>query len=190
MQVLMITPDFHLLYVGRLEYKKGVDLLVESMKRLHDRGEQTIFLDICGDGTQRDTITRKIEEYGLKGQIRCHGYVSGEELYKQYREADLVVIPSREESFGMVVLEAMAQKTCVLCSDLPRFQEIVGDEGAFYFQTGDSEELTRQILKLRKDPLGRDSAIQTAMRRVQEHYTWQHVAQETREVYESIKDTR
>jgi glycosyltransferase involved in cell wall biosynthesis len=103
-----------LLFVGRLESRKGIDLLLKVAPRILSKFPDLV-LDIVGDDTipRADGITYK-EEFlaldlprGVRNRITFHGRVDEEELRQFYRNCDIFVAPSRYESFGLIFLEAL-----------------------------------------------------------------------------------
>ncbi|RMG54985.1 MAG: glycosyltransferase [Acidobacteria bacterium] len=104
-----------LLFVGRLVYYKGLEYLIEAMRRIPAR------LLVIGDGPLRERFQRKIEEDGLGEKIALLGERSPEHLPAYYHACDVFVLPSthRSEAFGIVQLEAMACGKPVVSTNLP-----------------------------------------------------------------------
>jgi glycosyltransferase involved in cell wall biosynthesis len=117
-----------LLFVGRLVSAKGTDLAIEALRRLHDRGVDTT-LTICGDGPERDALERQVREAGLKGAVTFEGWTDPDELAAHYRRAELLLVPSRYEPFGIVALEAIASGCPVVAAATGGLPEAVGDCG-------------------------------------------------------------
>ncbi len=117
-----------LLLVGRLVSRKGVDVAIEALHHLRNKGvEQT--LTICGDGPERETLEAKVRQIGLEDPIRFEGWTSPEELAEKYRTASVTLVPSRKEPFGIVALESIASRCPVVASDVGGLPEAVGDCG-------------------------------------------------------------
>lgn len=104
-----------LLFVGRLNYYKGVEYLIDAMS--------TVDADllIAGSGDRRDNLKARADRLGLNDRVHFLGYVEEDQLHGYYDSADLVVLPSVEpsEAFGIVQLEAMAYGIPVINTDLP-----------------------------------------------------------------------
>lgn len=95
-----------LLFLGRVHEKKGIELLIDAMSRL----EPEVELDVYGTGT-RDYLARldsRIAALGLETRVRFHGHVDGEAKTRAFRDADLFVLPSHSENFGIAIAEALA----------------------------------------------------------------------------------
>lgn len=98
--------NFNIISVGRLSDEKGYLDLIEVMKSLNKINNK-IKLTICGDGYQRLEIEQKIKQYNLSRNVKVTGFIYGKELSEIYKNASLYVMPSKSESFGLVLLEAM-----------------------------------------------------------------------------------
>ncbi len=97
--------DPTVLFCGRLAWQKGPDLLVEAVPTLLRRYGHAKFL-MVGDGEMRPSLEARIRQLGIHDAVRLLGYRQGEELVRLFRLADVVCVPSRNEPFGIVVLEA------------------------------------------------------------------------------------
>lgn len=98
------TLQTTLLFVGRLDHRKGVLFLLEMMKRTNP----AIVLDIIGDGPLRDTVEDAIESGGLSERVHLFSRLPLLDLVKKYQAADLLVLPSNLEAYPRVVIEAAA----------------------------------------------------------------------------------
>lgn len=105
------VPDdrLRLLYLGRLHPKKGLDQLIAAMKVLPDN----VYLDIYGTG-DADYVDHLIHETTSVPHIRLHGHVEGVAKAQAFANADLFVLPSHSENFGIAVAEALAHGTPVI----------------------------------------------------------------------------
>lgn len=108
--------EFHnkkLLFVGRLVETKGIDLLLDALCKLKMKDYT---LTIVGDGADEEKLQKQVQALGLEKNVVFAGFHEGEELRAYYRENDIMVFPSRRETFGLVVLEAMCHSMPVICS--------------------------------------------------------------------------
>ncbi|MDR7038324.1 glycosyltransferase involved in cell wall biosynthesis/GT2 family glycosyltransferase [Methylobacterium sp. BE186] len=154
------SPQLRILFVGRLESRKGVDVLLKTVPRLLARFPD-IRIDIVGDDTipRSDGTTYKDEflANGLdptsKGRIVFHGRVDEDELRRKYRSCDIFVAPSKYESFGLIFLEAMMFGKPVVGCDVGGIPEVVThDESGILVQVGDTAALEEAIARLINDP--------------------------------------
>jgi len=117
-----------LLFVGRLVSVKGADVAIEALRRLRERGIETT-LTICGDGPERATLERQVEQAEISGTVTFEGWTEPDELAAHYRTAELLLAPSRYEPFGIVALEAIASGCPVVAARTGGLPEAVGDCG-------------------------------------------------------------
>ena len=118
------------LFVGTIEPRKNVDVLVQAFARLRRSGAFDGELVIAGGMGWGDTrLEQTIRSSGFAADIRRPGYVKDEDLPFWYTAADLVAYPSSYEGFGIPVLEAMASGTPVITSNRSSLPEVVGDAG-------------------------------------------------------------
>jgi glycosyltransferase involved in cell wall biosynthesis len=99
-----------LLFVGRLNAQKGVGLLLDALAAM----KQSASLDVIGDGTDRGALVAQAERLGLGSRVHWHGALPQPRLLEFYRKATAVVVPSREEGFGLVAVEAQLCETPVV----------------------------------------------------------------------------
>lgn len=132
------------LAIGRLSPQhKGFDLLVEAFA-LFARGDSEWHLDIVGEGSEEAALRQQIADRGMQQRIHLHPFTNHIEHY--YTQAQVYVLSSRWEGFGLVLVEAMAHGLPVVSSDLPTSVEIMGDFG-IYFANGDVAGLAQALTK-------------------------------------------
>lgn len=105
-----------LLVCGRLHHKKGLDLLPEALEPLRDRAWQLLVVGSDDDGAG-ERLRRGLEQRGLAERTRWCATLSAQDLGAVYNAADLLLLPSRHENFGNVVIEALACGAAVMVSD-------------------------------------------------------------------------
>jgi D-inositol-3-phosphate glycosyltransferase len=187
-----------ILFVGRPDPVKGLDTLLRAMA-LVVRAEPTLRENAClcvvgGDKTddpaamdaERSRIEQLRHELGLRNVVVFHGTVSQDELPYYYSAAQVLVVPSRYESFGMVALEAMACGTPVIASDVGGLSSLVRDgRTGFLVPDGDPRALADRLLPLLRDPVLRRElgyhGIATA-----EAYSWPTIAERIELEYEEL----
>ncbi len=182
------APHSRLLFVGRIEPRKGVDVLLDAFARVRHAGHD-VELVIVGDGAQRRRLERALAP-DLRAAVTWHGRVGGDQLAQLYRSADVVVVPARGgESFGIVLLEAMAASAAVIASDLPGFREVTDDGRAgVLVPAGDPDELAAAIVELHVDIRRRTELVRRGYERAVAH-DWPAVAERVREHYERVLRT-
>ena len=130
------------LAVGRFSLQhKGFDLLIQAFHLFAENNKEWT-LDIVGEGVEEEIYRKLITEYGLENRITIHPFTNYIQSY--YSNAQVYVLSSRWEGFGLVLVEAMAHGLPIVSSDLPTSQEIMGDFG-LYFENGNVEELAQKL---------------------------------------------
>jgi phosphatidyl-myo-inositol alpha-mannosyltransferase len=171
-----------LLFVGRLERRKGLEPLVRAFLRLRaDR--PGLRLLVVGEGPERDRC-RALVPAELHDDVVFLGRVPDAELPGCYRAADVYVSPALGgESFGIVLLEAMAAGAAVVASDLPGYRSVVDHRRTgLLVPPGEPVALAAAIGQLLDDPVRR-AALATAGRRAASDYDWSVVTATLRGLY-------
>jgi phosphatidylinositol alpha-mannosyltransferase len=139
-------------FVGRHEQRKGLGVLLAALGELPD----TARLWVLGSGPETAELRRR---YGGDRRIEWCGQVGDDELARRVAGADVLVAPALGgESFGVVLLEAMAAGTAVLASDIPGYRDAAGD-AARLTRPGDPDALGRALRELLVDPATRASLV-------------------------------
>ncbi len=121
-------PDEKLvLLIGRLVYEKGFQLALEAMPRVIAEAPGTRFL-VAGSGTHEEELRKQAEELELTEHGTFLGWIGDDVLHSLYRIADVCVVPSIYEPFGLVALEAMASGCPCIVADTGGLREVVPDD--------------------------------------------------------------
>lgn len=174
------------LFVGRLDYNKGVRYLIEAFSK--------IIKDICdaklvivGQGPTINNIKYLINKYNLEKSVKLVGRVSDEELPKAYNASNIIVLPSLMEGFGISLLESMAcGKPCIATRAGGVEDVILNGKTGFIVTPADSDSLYQAINDLLID----DDLVQefgrNCRKRVDEYFTWDNIGKRTLAVYEKV----
>ena len=184
-------PDQQLiLLVGRLVYEKGFQLALEAMPGLVQRLGNVRFL-VAGSGTAEADLKRQATELGLDDHGTFMGWIGDDVLHSLYRVADLTVVPSLYEPFGLVALEAMASGCPCIVADTGGLREIVpaDDRVGLRFNGGDPEHLATMAERLLTDDELRERLVAEASEHVLS-FDWADVAAQTAELYGDVAGTR
>lgn len=117
--------DNQLTYIGRINITKGAFDLITILKMFDDQYSEW-HCHFIGQGTEEDKQLLKdmAQKQGISNKITIHGYLSDEAKYKLLASSSTLLLPSKEEGFGIVIMEALALRTSVVCYDLPALKHI------------------------------------------------------------------
>lgn len=174
-----------LLFVGRLERRKGLEQLIRAFIRLKTRRGDVRLL-VVGEGPERDRCQALVPAR-LRSDVVFLGRVGQDDLPRFYRSADVFVAPALGgESFGIVLIEAMAAGTPVVASDIPGYRSVVRDDlHGRLVPPGDPSALAEALESLLDNPSRRRAMGQEAQRHVQ-GYDWSAVAARLRTLYQQV----
>jgi glycogen(starch) synthase len=181
------APDEKLiLLVGRLVYEKGFHLALDAMPRLIERlGVRFL---VAGSGTAEAELKAQAERLGLMDHGSFVGWTGDDVLHSLYRIADLCVVPSLYEPFGLVALEAMASGCPCIVADTGGLREVVPDgrRVGLRFRARDPRSLARMAEQLLSDDALRDRLVAEAGEHVL-RFDWADTARQTAAVYDSLR---
>jgi glycosyltransferase involved in cell wall biosynthesis len=170
----------YVFWAGTFQPRKNVRVLLDAFTRL-DAARVPHRLVLAGPpGWKPDDADAEVAR-GLGDRVRLLGPVHREQLFPLFRGADLYAFPSRHEGFGIPVLEAMAQETAVLCSDIPALREVAGDAARFV-APDDTDGWVDALTTLLTDDAARATLVASGSVRVT-NYSWARCARETAAVY-------
>lgn len=181
----------NVLFVGRLEKRKGFGFLLDAFKIVRAEVPQARLLVV---GAFDDDDKKPFVEYVRRNRIhgvRFIGRVPEEELPRYYHTCDVFCAPSLGyESFGMVLVEAMAAGKPVVASAIPGYTEVVksGAEGLLV-PPGDSQALARAIIHLLNNPQLREWMGEMGRRKAA-RYSWRQIASEVLEYYQEVAELK
>jgi glycogen synthase len=173
------------LLIGRLVYEKGFQLALEAMPRVIEEAPGTRFL-VAGSGTHEAELRRQAQELGLMEHGTFLGWIGDDVLHSLYRIADLTVVPSIYEPFGLVALEAMVSGCPCIVADTGGLREVVPhEEAGLRFRSRDPEALGAVAVRVLSDEaLGR-RLVAEAYEHVR-RFDWGDVAERTAAVYADL----
>lgn len=181
------TPSQQIaLYVGRMVREKGVQVLLQAAQSVLAAAPGTQFL-MVGTGYYLDELKWLAAQMNISRNIHFLGYVSDYDLRRLYKIADVVVIPSLYEPFGIVALEGMAAHVPVVTSDaggLTDFVEHMNTGVTTY--AGDAGSLSWGVLELLRNTGLAAHVKEVAYEKVRTVYNWKVIAQRTLEVYDRV----
>ncbi|MBI3930756.1 MAG: glycosyltransferase family 4 protein [Chloroflexi bacterium] len=178
----------NILFVGRLEYRKGLNYLLKAYQQVK-REIPELRLIVVGPGSRlRQRYERWIRRNGLK-DIVFVGYASYDELPRYYKTADVFCAPATSrESFGIVLLEAMAVGKPIVATNIEGYASVVTDgEEGFLVPPKDSRGLARTLLAVMSDETLRQQMGARGRLKARE-YSWEHIARRVFDYYVRVLD--
>ncbi len=174
------------LLVGRLVYEKGFQLALDALPGLIEHLGNVRFL-VAGSGTHEQELRAQAQRLGLMEHGIFLGWIGDDVLHSLYPIADLCVVPSLYEPFGLVALEAMASGCPCIVADTGGLREIVPEDQrvGLRFNGGDAEHLAIMIERLLTDPELRDRLVAQASEHVL-GFDWADVAARTATLYDDV----
>ena len=178
------------LFVGRLVYEKGFQLALDALPSVIDQVADVRFL-VAGSGTHEAELKAQAERLGLAEYGSFLGWIGDDVLHSLYRIADLCVVPSIYEPFGLVALEAMASGCPCIVADTGGLREVVplGERVGLRFNGGDAVHLGVMIERLLVDEQLRERLVTEASEHVL-RFDWDDIAQRTRGIYGELRELR
>jgi glycogen(starch) synthase len=175
-----------LLFVGRLVPEKGLDTLIKALPTVLANGVNAKLV-VVGEGPQKEMYRSMADNHGLHEKVYFAGHVDDWTLRALYRVADVTVVPSKFEPFGIVALEAMAARCPLVTTSIGGLNEIVDNCGTgLKIPVENSDALADAILRMVRDVGFRNYATENAYRKCLWNYNWDKIAEWTNGVYDAI----
>jgi phosphatidylinositol alpha-mannosyltransferase len=172
------------LFLSRLEKRKGIDVLLEAMGRLSDIGCELV---VAGDGPQRGAAQVKAQSLGIETHFL--GRVAEDDVAPLFKSATVFCAPGiGGESFGIVLVEAMSAGVPVVCSDLPGFREVAAG-AAELVPPGDAGALADALRGVLGDPVTAGQMREKSLHRAQ-FFDWARLVRDVEQIYEHARRRR
>lgn len=178
-------PTLDILYVSRVERYKNHDQVIKAVSLLRDKGH-LVRLILAGSGRPKilDEFKRCVDRHDSKKEfIEYHGEISQEKIVSLYQRADLFVFASSCESFGQILLEAMASALPIACANISAMPEILQEAG-IYFNPHDAFDIAAKLEFLINNPEQRQELGKQA-KLLAQNYSWKRCAKDTFEFLQS-----
>jgi glycosyltransferase involved in cell wall biosynthesis len=181
-QIRKTWPRNVVLFLGRVTFQKGPDYFVEVAARVIPQVPGVLFV-LAGTGDMLPAVKQQVAELGLNDYFMFPGFVSGEELEEMFSVADLYVMPSVSEPFGITALEAISFDTPVIISKQSGVSEVL--EHALKVDFWDLDRMAHLIISVLLNQELRAELVQMAKEEVK-HLHWDAAAAKTIEVYQEL----
>lgn len=167
--------------ISNLYKHKGQDILIKAMKRVIQK-RNDILCFIGGKGPMKHELEELITKLGLEDYVQLVGFIPDDQLTFWMNAADLFVLPSLSESFGVVQIEAMACGVPVVATRNGGSEEIIiSEDYGLLCEPGDPGDLAEKILIALEKEWDREK-----IKKYVERFTWENVAKETLRVYREV----
>ncbi|MFP3985533.1 MAG: glycosyltransferase family 4 protein [Candidatus Bathyarchaeia archaeon] len=178
------------LCVGRLVPQKGIEYLIRAVPRISWRFPEAKFV-IVGEGWMRSHLEWLADQSGQRWRINLTGFISDDELTALTKIADVMVVPSVYEPFGIVALEGMAAGVPVVASQVGGLAEVVEhDKTGVWVYPRSPDSIAWGVERVLSDSGYRDWLIKNAHEAVKARFSWEAVARQTIEVYKKVLGER
>lgn len=189
--------DFILLFVGRLEWRKGIGTLISAVRLLKESIPNVGALVVGGrifgsrrnkdDWNEYQRLLKKAEEEGVGESIHFVGRVDQGRLPLFYSAADILVIPSYYEPFGLVALEGMASQIPIIASRKGGLRFTIKDgQSGLLFEPRNPFDLKEKVLQIYRSQELAALLVKNAYQDVLENYSWDHIAEKINSIYKSF----
>lgn len=171
---------------GRMVEKKGFDVLLRAFARLRENGVVARLI-IGGDGEERDSLHALTRELGLSSDVEFAGWINDISAFLD--RGSIFVLPSLDEPFGIVVIEAMARGKPIVSTRTQGPREVLNDDIAYLAEVGDAESLAVAMQRAAEDERDRLEKAKAALSRFKTRYAREVVIPKQIQIYESLADS-
>lgn len=176
--------DDYILYVGRLDYRKGILDLMKASRFL----DKDLKIIIAGKGPLERNIKNFIRKKNIHN-IKLIGYVSGEKLVNLYQNASMFIFPSHYEGLPTVLLEAMSCGIPVIVSNIPAHRNLIKNgKNGILIEKGSFEDIIMKINMLNRDKSLRERLGNNARKTIEKSFTWDIISQKFENIYINLLD--
>lgn len=175
-----------LLSVGRFHWKKGYDIALDALDRLHHNN--TPFRYTLVAGSENEELLFQLKDLNLEQFVEFKDKISQTEVLECMDQADILLLPSVEEGIANVAVEAMARGTLVLSSDCGGMPELITDgETGFLFRAYHPEDLAAKVVEITRLPVAEINRIRAnALEHVKTHFTLERLGSEMYQWYREL----
>ncbi|MCK0174975.1 glycosyltransferase family 4 protein [Mycolicibacterium sp. F2034L] len=176
-----------LLYLGRLEYEKGVQDLIAALPRIR-RAHPGTTLTIAGEGTQQDRLIEQARRHKVRRAVTFAGHLGHDDLVATLHRADVAVLPSHYEPFGIVALEAAATGIPLATANVGGLGEaVINGHTGVSFPARDVPAIAAAVCAVLDDPAAAQQRAIAARDRLTSDFSWPMIAEQTVAVYLDAK---
>jgi glycosyltransferase involved in cell wall biosynthesis len=179
-----------ILFMSRLNVKKGLDLLLPAFNQYAQRHPDALLVLAGPDDGYQSTAEAFIRDNNLTSRVKLVGMLIDDDKKAALADADVFILPSYSEGFSMAVLEAMASGTPAIVSDRVGFGEVIRQTGAACLTALTAESVLASLEKVMQDAAYREQIRTTGQTLVRQRYDIQVVADQLLTAYQSVLNRR
>jgi len=174
----------YLFFISAWRNHKNFEGLIAAFEKIKSQGYDYQLVLGGQEDPYYSRISKKIAQSKYKKDIITPGFISDKDLPAFYSAAEIFIIPSFYEGFGIIGLEAMACQTPVISSNTTALPEILG-EAALYFDPKNIQKMSAEIIDLINNPEKQNELIEQGLKQIKK-YSWEECAQKTLSIYKNI----
>lgn len=175
---LNYTKNKNIIAVGRLEKEKGFIDLIEVLNIVVKK-DKNVYLNIFGDGSEKEKIVELINKYNLNNNVCLHGFKEQKEIFEYLKNSSLYVMTSREESFGLVLIEAMSYGVpCIAFDSAKGAKDVINGKNGFFVKNRNINKMANMIVEYLNYNKKVQKEYRTNARITTEKYTKEDVSKE------------
>jgi glycosyltransferase involved in cell wall biosynthesis len=178
-----------ILFLGRISHIKGPDILLEGFINNKSLTSNSILVFVGPDYGMESSLKQKVKEMNLTSIVSFCGPLTGTEKLEAYVDADVFVVPSRQENMSIVAVESCALGTPTVITDVCGFNDI-GKSKAGYVVPVNSKRIANAISKIVEDKEIREDMSINALEMVKSKYTWSSIGKKMEFILENIKNKK
>lgn len=180
------NKTFQILFAGRFDKIKGLDYLVDAIKKIADK-KYKFSVILAGEGYYQEHIKNKIHRLNLDKYVNLPGKLTKKDLIKVYKSSNLFVLPSISEGQPLTLLEAWAAKLPVVVTNVGDNKEYVhNDVNGYIVPARDADSLANNILKILDNHSHAEKMGISGYNLVKQKYSWQNTAEKIYQVYKKF----
>lgn len=180
-----------ILYAGRLSKSKGIDVLVKAFGILAKKIPNAELVIVGPDFGEKDNLNKLATGLNISPRVHFLDKLSRNDLVSAFKGADIFVLPSRYEAFGIVLIEAMAAKVPVVAARNSAIPYVVKDGvTGVLFQTDNYEDLAGKLMNLLKNDAEKERLVKNGFREVINNYSWENAIDKIEEIYLNLERSK
>ncbi len=188
----LYNPNYHdenyIFFGGRLDKIKGLEYLIISYSLLNENLKNEIKLIIVGYGTEKEYLTKLVEELGLNDYVDFIPWLAKKDLRKKIADSTIFVLPSLSECMPVTLLEAMALGKTVIASNIPGSNDVISHfDNGFLFEKKNVQELKKYLDLVVKDSSLRIKIGHNARKTIESQYTFKEISKKYMAIFDQIK---